>query len=313
MGVPVPALCRDTGFNRHFRAGFVYPQIHRQMRNSAVRFEQLLLQKRKRLKEMSVIALLTDFGNEDPFVGVMKGVILTITPRTHLIDLTHQIPPQNVALAAFHLLTAYPYFPLNTIFCCVVDPGVGTDRRAIAVQTERYFFVAPDNGLLSWVLRKENVQHIVELCNPQYQLPQPSSTFHGRDLFAPAAAFLARGVPLKQFGPSVTPEQLVALPFPFPEKHGEEIRGAVVAIDHFGNCITSIYADDLPKGIQSATVSIGLRAVEGIHRTFADVPPGAPVAYIGSFGYLEVALRNGNLAAEWNVQVGDPVIVRVPQ
>ncbi len=262
---------------------------------------------------MSVIALLTDFGIEDPFVGVMKGVVLRIAPRTQVVDLTHQISPQNVALAAFHLLTAYPYFPLKTIFCCVVDPGVGTDRRALAVQTERYFFVAPDNGLLSWALAKENVQQVVELRNPRYQLPQQSSTFHGRDLFAPAAAFLARGVPLEELGPSVAVEQLVKLPFPSPEKQGKEIQGAVVAIDHFGNCITSIRSDDLPEAVQSATIFIGSRSLEGIHRTFADVPPGAPVAYIGSFGYLEVALRNGNLAAAWNVQVGDPVTVRVQQ
>ncbi len=260
---------------------------------------------------MSVIALLTDFGMQDPFVGVMKGIIADIAPRAQVIDLTHAIPPQNLTLAAFHLFTAHPYFPRKTIFCCVVDPGVGTQRRAIAVETQQYFFVAPDNGLLSWTLAHNPPLRIVELTNTQYQRAEQSRTFHGRDIFAPVAAHLARGIPLSEFGPPLAPEQLTHLPFPSPRFSPHTIETIVLAIDRFGNAITALHRDQLPKGAAKLRFRIRDLTIEGLAPTFAAVAPGQPLAYIGSFGYIELAIRNGNFARTYRIGEGEAVIVEI--
>lgn len=256
---------------------------------------------------MALIAVLTDFGIEDPFVGIMKGVILKRAPGAQIVDLTHAIPPQDIHLAAFYLQVSFPFFPEQTIFCCVVDPGVGTDRRAVAVETEQYFFVAPDNGILSYALTQQQIKTVVELNNPLYHLPYPSSTFHGRDIFAPVSAALAAGTPIQQLGDTVAAETLVSLPFPNPQKEGKKIRGAILAIDHFGNCISSIASAELPSG-QNFRFSLKGKTIEGLSRTFGDVPIGSPVAYIGSFGYLEFGIRNGNFAQRYQIQVGDVVV-----
>ncbi|MEP7294036.1 MAG: SAM-dependent chlorinase/fluorinase, partial [Chloroflexota bacterium] len=187
---------------------------------------------------IKLIALLTDFGTTDTYVGVMKGVMLGIAPDIQLVDLTHAIQPQNIRQAAFLLLNSYRFFPPETVFLVVVDPGVGSSRRALAVRAGQYTFVAPDNGVLSYVLDELSECQTVELTNPDYQLSGASNTFHGRDIFAPAAAHLAAGVPLDTLGAPVDPP--VILPDPSLVVAGKHVIGEVLHIDHFGSAVTSI-------------------------------------------------------------------------
>lgn len=259
-----------------------------------------------------VIALLTDFGTQDAYVGVMKGVILGIARDARMVDLTHAIPPQDLRAGAYALWAAHRYFPDGTVFCAVVDPGVGSARRAIALRLaadgRRYVFVAPDNGLLTPLLDAASVEAAVALENPRYRLPEPSTTFHGRDVFAPAAAHLAAEVPLEALGPALDPKSLVSLPWPKPQRTADGWNGCVLYVDRFGNLITNLAREHLADGdwrVRAAQVTI-----EHLGRTFADVPEGSPVAYIGSSGLLELGLRNGNARAAWGIGVGDPVIVQ---
>lgn len=185
-----------------------------------------------------IITLLTDFGATDTYVGVMKGVMLGIAPNAQLIDLTYAVEPQNVKQAAFLLLNNYRYFPAGTVFMVVVDPGVGSRRKAIAVRAGDYAFIAPDNGVLSYVLRELGGYAAFELSDPAYQLTGMSATFHGRDIFSPGAAHAAAGVPLSHFGSAL--DQLVELPKPVLTVDAMHIQGEVLHIDHFGTAVTSI-------------------------------------------------------------------------
>jgi len=251
-----------------------------------------------------IITLLTDFGTDDTFVGIMKGVILGIAPGVRLVDLTHSVPPQNVEAAAYHLATAVPYFPDGTIHVAVVDPGVGTSRAALAVATERAIFLAPDNGLLSKVLAITPARRIVKIENARWLLPHISATFHGRDVFAPAAAHLANGVPLEELGPETTTMTLFPTDSPRRDDSGR-LWGRIQHIDRFGNLIT-----DVPAAMLVWTdVRIDLRdtPIIGLSRTYADVMPGTPLALIGSHGFLEIAVRNGSAANALGARVGDPV------
>jgi S-adenosylmethionine hydrolase len=187
---------------------------------------------------MTILTLLTDFGTEDEYVGVMKGIILSIAPDVRLVDLSHQVPPQDIRRAAFLLMNAVPYFPPDTVHLAVVDPGVGTARRPVAVRTPAGTFVGPDNGLFSWVLERVPEWTAVEIREPAYQLPLASSTFQGRDIFAPVAAHLAAGVPLEKLGPRV--EDPVWLPPPRLEISDFVAEGEVLYADRFGNLVTSI-------------------------------------------------------------------------
>ncbi len=187
---------------------------------------------------MPIVTLLTDFGLEDEYVGVMKGVILSIAPQVRLVDLTHSVPPQDVRRAALILMNAAPYFPPDTVHLAVVDPGVGTERRPIAVRTGRGTFVGPDNGLFSFVLAEMETWTAVELREPAYRLPLVSTTFHGRDIFAPAAAHLASGVPVEALGPVVN--NLATLPLPRLEIGESSLEGEILYADRFGNLVTSI-------------------------------------------------------------------------
>ncbi len=272
---------------------------------------------------MPIITLLTDFGTEDEYVGVMKGVILSIAPDVHLVDLSHRIPPQAVRRAAFLLSSAVPYFPPDTVHLAVVDPGVGTERRALAVRTPAGTFVGPDNGLFSWVLAEVPEWVAVEIREPAYRLPRVSSTFHGRDIFAPAAAHLVAGVPLERLGPRVTDP--VMLPVPRLEIGAGVLEGEVLYADRFGNLVTSIGrfqwdGDRLilapafrpasgemalsPKGARVVLADVELR---GIRRTYGDVAVGEPVALVGSSGFLEIAIRQGSAAMALGVVAGAPV------
>lgn len=256
---------------------------------------------------MPIITLTTDFGLADGYVGTMQGVILSIAPEARLVDLSHQVSAQNVRAGAFVLYQAVPFFPADTIHLVVVDPGVGSKRRALAVRTAQGIFVAPDNGVLSYVLTFDEVHEAVSLTNPAYQLPHVSSTFHGRDIFAPAAAHLANSVPLAELGPSSI--NLVHLPLPQPEfTPGGDLIAHVMHVDRFGNLILDATASDLESEV---SFELAGRSFQGLGHTFADVERGQLVAYVGSSrDHLEIAVRDGNAAQELGLQVGDEVLIR---
>jgi S-adenosylmethionine hydrolase len=259
-----------------------------------------------------IITLLTDFGLADAYVGIMKGVVLGITPEVTAVDISHLVPPQDVSSAAFLLLTAYRYFPEDAIHLAVVDPGVGTSRRAVALGTEHGLFVGPDNGIFSDVLLDQGAVEndgqlgpdveAVELANESFRLHPVSSTFHGRDVFAPAAAHLARGVRLQQLGPRLESLRLLAVPAPV--RRGGALEGAIRYIDRFGNAISNISRHDLPP---EAWVEAGGRRFQGFSTSYQE---GDLVAIMGSAGFLELAVRNGSAADVLGLRVGDPVTVR---
>ncbi len=252
-----------------------------------------------------VITLLTDFGLGDYFVGAMKGVILSINPKATIVDITHEVPPQDVLAAAFILEASWPYFPQGSIHVAVVDPGVGSGRRIIAVKTVRAIFLAPDNGLLTPILKSEDVQEIFSITNPNYWLPEVSPTFHGRDIFAPVAAHLSLGVPLEDMGVTIEDPILLEWPCPFKLPDGT-IVGHILHIDRFGNLITNLKAHDLKEGV---VIRVAGCKIHGLKRTFADVGEGEPVAYIGSTGRLEIAIRQGNAARTFKLRRGDKIYV----
>ena len=259
-----------------------------------------------------VITLLTDFGTQDAFVGIMKGVILRINPTVTLVDLSHDIPPQDIVAGALILRSAAAFFPPGTIHVAVVDPGVGSARRALLVETHAAFFIGPDNGLLSLAAPAETVVRITHLTNAEYFLQSPSHTFHGRDLFAPTAAHLSLGTAPERFGPAIPAMARLTLP---PVKSGETgLIGSVIYIDHFGNVITNITAADLqPFSKEGLLVSINTMRIQGIVLSYAAVETGAPAALINSWGLLEIAVRNGSAAQHFGVLVGQPIHLTEPK
>lgn len=256
---------------------------------------------------MKSIAITTDFGLDDWFVGTMKGVIQKIAPNAPIVDITHVIKPGDIRAGAFALAAAYRYFPIGTIHLVVVDPGVGSDRAGVVIETENYLFVGPDNGVFSFALSGERLRSIHRLENPKFQLTEVSRTFHGRDVFAPAAAHLSRGVPANRFGPRQ--HELVQLEWPEPETTKSGLRGEVVYIDHFGNCITNLSASRvLASG--ATRVKVGAKAVP-IHDCYAAVKTGKPVAVIGSTGLLEIAINGGNAAKILKLKSGSRILFGV--
>jgi hypothetical protein len=253
-----------------------------------------------------IISLLTDFGHSDGYVGAMQGVILSICPSATIVTLSHDIPPQNIQAGAFVLYQAFSYYPRHAVHCAVVDPGVGSQRRAIAVRTNHGIFVGPDNGLFSLALSTTTILEAVTLTNPHYRRAEVSATFHGRDIFAPAAAHIAAGTPLHEFGPSVI--DLVRLEFRARLEAGE---AKIIHIDHFGNLFLDITAADI-RDKDNITFIIGEVVIKSLNRTFADVEEGQFLAYVGSSGdHIEIALRNGNAAKALALQWGDVVQVRL--
>lgn len=240
-----------------------------------------------------VIALTTDFGTRDGYVAAMKGVILGIAPGISLVDVSHEVAPQDVAGAAFLLAGVYRFFPRDTVHLVVVDPGVGTARRGLAARSGGHLFVAPDNGVLTPVYDAPEGAEIVALTNSDYWLAEVSRTFHGRDVFAPVAAHLAREVPLASLGPPV--RDPVRLQLPTPPVPGRAVEGTVVWVDHFGNLVTNIPASVLALG-QTYRVAVGHLTVTGLFTTYGDVRAGQPLALVGSHGYIEVAVREGSAA-----------------
>ncbi len=258
-----------------------------------------------------LLALLTDFGRGDSDVGVMKGVIARIVPDVQLLDITHDVAAQNVASAAWLLAGAYPYFPAGTVFVCVVDPGVGSSRRAIALHAGDWFFVGPDNGLFSYVLQEQPVHGVVQLTNPLYHLAQVSSTFHGRDIFAPAGAHLARQAELvfPDLGSALAPADLVTLPAATATRQGNLIEASVVHVDHFGNVITSIPLALVPELFTTQHVRLVFhqsgQTVTRRQRFFAEVAiDDQAFLYPDSSNYLAIAVRNASASHLLAVQLG---------
>lgn len=257
---------------------------------------------------MTIITLTSDFGLLDPYVGIMKGVILGIAPDVRLVDLTHDIPPQDIAAAAYTLQIAAPYFPVGTVHLVVVDPGVGSARRPLMVTTERAAYVGPDNGLFSFALQEPGARAWV-LDRPEHWLPEPSRTFHGRDIFAPAAARLAAGVPAGHLGTPVSDPVIVAPPKP--ERRNAGIAGCVLHIDHFGNLITNVPGEWLAG--DEWTCEVAGVSIPGPSETYGAVERGALILLISSGGLAEVAVREGSAAERLRVERGAPVVFRTSQ
>lgn len=254
-----------------------------------------------------IITLLTDFGLSDVYVGVMKGVIAQVNPTLTVIDLTHQIPAQNIAAARFNLMNAVPYFPAGTVHIAVVDPGVGSQRRGIAVQLDAGFLVGPDNGLFSGVLPKDLVIKAVELTNSQYwRTSTPSNTFHGRDIFATVGAHLASGVLLEELGDVIEPKTLVKLAIAEPRISDCEIMGCIQYVDHFGNLITNVSANNIQG--KTWSIVVGNNQILG-GQTYSCGKIGEVVALISSEGWLEIAVNGGSAQSQLQLNWGDKVQV----
>ena len=255
-----------------------------------------------------LIALLTDFGLRDHYVGTMKGVVLGICPDATLVDISHDVAPQDVRDGALELAASYRYFPAGTIFLVVVDPGVGSPRRGIAADVGEYRFVAPDNGVLSVVFDQAPPQLAVELTNRRYARPAISKTFEGRDRFAPAAAWLAHGIPLASLGNEVT--ALVRLELPRPRRTDSGVDGEVLRVDRFGNLMTNIDDVTLAGISETVTVSVGSHLIPRVVSTYADVNLGELCALVGSSDRLEIAVHGGSAAAVLGVGRGAMVQLR---
>ena len=264
------------------------------------------------------IAILTDFGYLDHYVGAMKGVIASIAPGAVVIDITHGIPAQSVIAGAIALRESWAFFPARSVFLAVVDPGVGTERAAIAIETRAGArFVGPDNGLLWLAANAAGTRKIVKLTSPRYRLNKVSSTFHGRDIFAPAAAYLWRGTSISALGPTIAADStnadsIVRLDLPPPSESIRGLRGEVIYVDAFGNLVSNIDRTAVEMFSsrfrhQYLSVRIGGGAAMRIFDAYGDAPRGAPLALFGSFGLLEVAVRDGNAATHFAAGPGTPL------
>jgi S-adenosylmethionine hydrolase len=259
-----------------------------------------------------VIALLTDFGTRDHYVACMKGVILQINPKAIIVDITHEIKPQDILHGAFVLRQSVPWFPAKTIFVAVVDPTVGTNRRVLAARYNDRYVLAPDNGLLTFLHRDATLQTIRSVENHQYFAAQVSRTFHGRDIFAPVAAHLSKGVSLDHLGPVVDRMEVLNLNRCHVHPDGT-IDGEVVLIDHFGNLITNIGVTDLSAANtrrHHLQVTVGQRVIGPLHVSYADVPSGQAVALLGSSQVLEIGINGGDAAKTLGIARGEPVLLR---
>jgi S-adenosylmethionine hydrolase len=257
-----------------------------------------------------LIALLTDFGWRDTFVGVMKGVIAGIAPRARVVDLCHDVEPQEIDQARFLLRGAVPYFPRGTIFVCVVDPGVGSARRALCVESGGRIFIGPDNGIFTEALSEKGAR-AREITNPKLRLPAVSQTFHGRDVFAPAAAHLAAGVAPSKLGRIV--RDPVRLPPLDPVRTGRRFwSGRIAHIDRFGNLITNLHAAEfLPPAVRGIALTAGFRTITRVCRFYAEAPDGEPFLIAGSSGTIEISVNRDSAAKKLGMAVGAPVEVEI--
>ncbi len=252
-----------------------------------------------------VITLTTDFGTRDGFVAQMKGVLLGINPRVRLVDVTHHIEPFSILEGALVLRSLSTYFPPRTIHLGVVDPGVGGKRRAVVLAAGEQFYVGPDNGLFSLVFRSHLLWKMREIRSKDYMLPDPHPTFHGRDLFAPTAAYLSVGKPFESVGPEVNDP--VILPVPEVKRTEGGLDGEVIYVDRFGNLTTNIETQMLDRPV--ARVQIGGMQIDGLSFFYDQVPEGSPLAVVNSFGYLEIAVNRGDAAKYFRIGKGEQVLV----
>ncbi|HZS44901.1 MAG TPA: SAM-dependent chlorinase/fluorinase [Blastocatellia bacterium] len=256
-----------------------------------------------------LITLLTDFGTTDYYVGAMKGAIISINPGVEIVDLTHQITAQDIYAGAFTLRCAYDTFPLWTIHVAVVDPGVGSARRPILVMTDRYNFIGPDNGIFSYIYQTENVNRVIHLSSTHYYRQPVSNTFHGRDIFGPCAAWLAKGIEPSKMGEEI--KDYTKFTLPQPRVNGTQVQGHVVHVDRFGNCITNLTEREAP----SASLSRGLRMmvnnkpIAKFATHFAGAAANELFAYFGSSGFLEIAVPKGSAQRLLEAQRGTEVML----
>ena len=260
------------------------------------------------MQSNGLVVLLTDFGDEDWYVPAMKGVILSVHPGVRIHDFTHRLSPFDIRNAAFVLSCGYAAFPSGTTFCAVVDPGVGTSRTPIAASTDHYYFVCPDNGLLSYVAARESMLAGYRILDERVTAGTPSHTFHGRDIFAPAAAHLAAGVPLSEIAVPIPRITLLAAAGPRPGEEGA-VTAHIVHVDRFGNAVldfheTMFHTFGLVPSDRTLSVAIGKTLIRGLHKTYADVPAKEFLLLIGSAGYVEIAQREGNAAASLTLEPG---------
>lgn len=254
-----------------------------------------------------VVALLTDFGLKDHYAGVMKGAILTVCPDARIVDLGHEVDSQDVAAGYFLLRNSYRYFPKGTLFVCVIDPGVGTERSVIGVETGTHTFLAPDNGLLGFLERDEEVRRAVRITNDRYFLKPVSSTFHGRDIFAPVAGHLLAGVDLGKMGKPAGP--IRRLETPSPREEAGTVLGEIVRIDRFGNLVTNIPGAGVPK---DARIRLGRAVIQGVSTSYGSRKKNELLAYVGSGGCVEIAVNQGSAARRLRARIGQVVRAESP-
>jgi S-adenosylmethionine hydrolase len=256
----------------------------------------------------SIITLTTDFGLKDPYVAEIKAVILSINPKAIIVDITHEIEKFNVRMGAYVLASASLYFPKETIHVAVIDPGVGTRRRPLLVETKQAFYVGPDNGVLALAAKNQGIKHIYEIKNRKLMMPKISNTFHGRDIFAPIAAYLSKGIKPVEFGPEIG--KIVIPKFAKTIQRKDAFFGEVLHVDDFGNVITNFGEKELKTlGIRDA-VNLEIKGVNlslKLCKAYAEVEAQKPLAIIGSHNFLEISINQGNAAKTFDIKVGDKV------
>jgi S-adenosylmethionine hydrolase len=254
---------------------------------------------------ISIVTLTTDFGTRDGFTAQMKGIILGICPEVRIVDVTHDIEPYSILEGALVLNGIRKYFPPTAVHIGVIDPGVGSQRRGLAVRTGTGYYVGPDNGLFTFILLESTDVEVREICNPEFMLPDPHPTFHGRDIFAPAAAHLSAGKIFEDVGPLV--ENPIALTVPKPVRNASGIEGEAIYTDRFGNITTNVPGDLLDRTVREIRIA-GTR-IPKLSRYFAEVPRHEPVALVNSFGLLEIAVNGGNASTQLHIETGDKIQV----
>ncbi len=257
-----------------------------------------------------IITLTTDFGLKDPYQGAMKGAILSVNPFATIVDITQLISPGDILEGAIALLDAYEFFPRSTIHLGVVDPGVGSRRAPVLIETERYFFIGPDNGLFSLAAGKDRIRRVIKLTARKYFSKEISDTFHGRDIFGPVAAHLSLGVDPKEFGEVLDAKELKTVEVPVPRKRKSLITGEIIHIDSFGNLLTNVKKEDVIKHKGILEVEVNGSYIKGLKKTYSDSEKGRPVAIISSSGNLEIAVNLGTASVVLKAKVGDKVNLR---
>jgi hypothetical protein len=264
----------------------------------------------KEEKRSGIVTLITDFGTQGEYAGALKGSILSVNPRCRVVDITHEIPPQDILRASFVLRHSYPYFPNGTVHLTVVDPGVGTGRRALVLRKGRHLFVGPDNGVFTEVLSGPGEAEARAITRENFFRRPPSATFHGRDLFGPVAGRLSAGLPLREFGPRVSDP--VRAGEPLPQREGTRLTGRVLWADSFGNLLTNIGEDEYGPVLGATGWRISGRGwrIETLSRTYGEGKRGQPLALFGSSGRLELAVNRDRAADLLGLKPGDPVVIR---